>query len=54
MVSGMLMNLPENYSIGFSAKAQEDGIGATLLFTLGDFKQLFEMIAMMQSMGQMQ
>ena len=54
MISGMLMNLPENYSIGFSAKVQEDGIGATLLLTLGDFKQLFEMIAMMQSMGQMQ
>lgn len=54
MVSGMLMNLPENYSIGFSAKVQEGGIGATLLLTLGDFKQLFQMIAMMQSMGQMQ
>ena len=54
MMSGMFMNMPENYSIGFSAKAQENGIGATLLLTLGDFKQLLQMIAMMQGMGQMQ
>ena len=54
MMSGMLMNLPENYSIGFSAKVQEDGIGAKLLLTLGDFKQLIQMLAMMQGMGQMQ
>lgn len=54
MISGMLMNLPENYSIGLSAKVQEGGIGATLLLTLGDFKQLLQMVAMMQSMGQMQ
>ena len=54
MLSSMFMNLPENYSIGFSAKVQEGGIGATLLLTLGDFKQLLQMIAMMQSMGQMQ
>ena len=54
MMSGMFMNLPENYSIGFSAKAQDGGIGAKLLLTLGDFKQLLQMIAMMQGMGQMQ
>ena len=54
MMGGMLMNLPENYSIGFSAKVQEDGIGAKLLFALGDFRQLIQTFAMMQSMGQMQ
>lgn len=54
MMSGMFMNMPENYSIGLSAKAQENGIGATLLLTLGDFKQLLQMVAMMQGMGQMQ
>lgn len=54
MLSGMLMNMPETYSIGFSAKAEENGIGAELLLTLGDFKQLIQMIAMMQNMGQMQ
>ena len=54
MMSGMFMNLPENYSIGFSAKAQDNGIGATLLLTLGDFKQLIQIFAMMQGMGQMQ
>ena len=54
MMSGMFMNMPENYSLGLSAKVQEGGIGATLLLTLGDFKQLLQMVAMMQSMGQMQ
>ena len=54
MLSGLFMNLPENYSIGFSAKVQDDGIGAKLLLTLGDFRQLIQTLAMMQSMGQMQ
>ena len=54
MMSGMFMNLPENYSIGFSAKVQDNGIGAKLLLTLGDFKQLIQIFAMMQGMGQMQ
>ena len=54
MMSGMFMNLPENYSLGLSAKVEKGGIGTTLLLTLGDFKQLLGMIAMMQSMGQMQ
>ena len=54
MMSGMFMNLPENYSIGFSAKVQDDGIGATLLLTLGDFRQLIQTFAMLQGMGQMQ
>lgn len=54
MLSGMFMNLPENYSIGFSAKVQDGGIGAKLLLTLGDFKQLIQTFAMIQSMGQMQ
>ena len=54
MMSGMFMNLPENYSIGFSAKVQDDGIGTELLLTLGDFRQLIQIVAMMQGMGQMQ
>ncbi|MDE0427533.1 MAG: DUF3352 domain-containing protein [Candidatus Poribacteria bacterium] len=55
MLSGMLMNMPETYSIGFSAKAEAHGIDTKLLLTLGDFKQLIQMMAMvMQSTGQMQ
>ena len=54
MMSGIFMNLPENYSIGFSAKVQEGGIGAKLLLALGDFRQLIQTFAMMQGMGQMQ
>ena len=55
MLSGMLMNMPETYSIGFSAKAHAHGIDTKLLLTLGDFKQLIQMMAMlMQSTGQMQ
>ena len=34
MFSGMLMGIPENYSIGFSAKVQDSGIGAKLLIAL--------------------
>lgn len=54
MMGGIFMNLPENYSIGFSAKVQEGGIGAKLLLALGDFRQLIQTFAMMQGMGQMQ
>lgn len=54
MISGIFANLPENYSIGFSAKVQDEGIGAKLLLTLGDFRQLIHTFALMQSMGQMQ
>ena len=54
MLSGMFMNMPETYSIGFSARAEESGIGTKLLLTLGDFKQIIQMLAMMQGMGQMQ
>ena len=53
MLSGMLMGIPENYSIGFSAKVQDDGIGAKLLITLGDFKQLIQTVMMFAEMGQM-
>ena len=54
MFSGMLMGIPENYSIGFSAKVQDSGIGAKLLITLGDFKQLIETAMMFSEMGAMQ
>lgn len=54
MLSGMIMNMPDNYSISYSAKVQEGGIAGKLLLTLGDFKQLIQMVAMMQGMGQMQ
>lgn len=47
LFSGMLTNLPDNYSIGFTAKARKDGIDTKLLITLGDFRQLIQMIAMM-------
>ena len=47
MFSGMLTNLPDNYSIGFAAKARKDGVDTKLLITLGDFRQLIQIIAMM-------
>lgn len=50
MYSGMLMNLPESYSIGFSAKARESGIDGRLLLTLGDFKPLIHAFGMMLGM----
>lgn len=51
MISGMLMNLPETYSIGISAKVEDDGIGANLLITLGDFQQLIQTFMMINQMG---
>ena len=53
IVAGLFMNLPENYSIGFSAKAREGGIDAKLFLKLGDFKQLTHMLGMMAQTGLM-
>ncbi len=47
MLEGMMMNLPDSYSIGFAAKVQDAGIDTKLLLTLGDFKQLIQMLSMM-------
>ena len=50
----MIASLPENYSLGFAAKAKNNSIDANLLLNLGDFKQLAEMFGMMaQIMPQM-
>ena len=50
MFSGVFMNLPESYSIGFSAKARDNSIDAKLLLTLGDLKPLFQGFGMMFGM----
>ena len=44
----LLTSLPENYSLGFAAKAKNNGIDANLLLNLGDFKQLAEMFGIME------
>ena len=54
IVAGLFMNLPENYSVGFAAKARDGGIDAKLFLKLGDFKQLTQMLGMMAQMGRMQ
>ena len=54
MMSEMFMGIPENYSIGVSAKVRDGGIGAKLLISLGDYKQLVQTFMMMNAMGQMQ
>lgn len=53
MITNMLMGIPENYSIGFSAKVQDRGVGAKLFITLGDFKQLIHTFVMLFGMGMM-
>ena len=53
MLSPVLTGIPETYSIGISGKVQDGGIGAKLLFTLGDFKQLIQTAVMLSQMGQM-
>lgn len=51
LISGMLTNIPENYSIGISGKVEDGGIGAKLLITVGDFKQLIQTVTMFAQMG---
>ena len=51
---GMLMNLPENYSVGIAAKAQDSSIGANLIISLGDFKQLEQVFTTVFQMQQRQ
>ena len=53
MFSVMFMNLPDNYSFGFSAKAEDNGIDAKIILTLSDFKPLFQMLGMLFGTGQM-
>ena len=50
MYTNIFMDLPENYSIGFSAKARESGIDAKLRLTLGDFKPLIQTFGMIFGM----
>ena len=54
IIAGLFMNLPENYSIGLSAKRRDNSIGAKLFIDLGDFKQFIQMMTMMGQMVQMQ
>ena len=54
LLSGLLMGLPENYSVGFAAKAQDSSIHANLLINLGDFKQLAQMFTAMSQVKQVQ
>jgi hypothetical protein len=53
MFSGLLMGIPESFSIGISSKVRDGGVGAKLLITLGDFKQLINTFIMMSGMGMM-
>ena len=46
ILAGLFMNLPDDYSIGLSAKARDSGIGAKLFIDLGAFKQFIQMIVM--------
>lgn len=50
MFSNMFMDLPESYSIGFSAKSRESRIDAKLRLTLGDFKPLIQTFGMIIGM----
>lgn len=47
--SVMFETLPNNYSVGFSAKAEGEGINTKLMISLGDFKSLFQFLGMMFS-----
>ena len=46
----LITSLPENYSLGFAAKAKNNGIDANLLLNLSDFKELAAMFGIMRQM----
>ncbi len=50
--SGLLMTLPDNYSVGLAAKAQNSEIDAKLFINLDDFGQLGQMYVLMVQMIQ--
>ncbi|MXY99453.1 hypothetical protein F4Y93_01940 [Candidatus Poribacteria bacterium] len=54
LFSGLFTTMPDNYSVGLSAKARGSGIDANLFINLADFKQLGQIIGMMGQMMQMQ
>ena len=54
LFSGLFTTMPDNYSVGLSAKARDSGIDANLYINLADFKQLGHIIGMMGQMMQMQ
>lgn len=54
LFSGLFTTMPDNYSVGLSAKARDSGIDANLFINLADFKQLGQIFVMMGRMMQMQ
>ena len=54
LFSGLFTTMPDNYSVGLSAKARGSGIDANLFINLADFKQLGQIFVMMGQMMQMQ
>ncbi len=52
LFSGLFTTMPDNYSVGLSAKARGNGIDANLFINLADFKQLGQIIGMMGQMMQ--
>jgi len=54
ILSTVFMNLPDSYSVGFSAKARHNSIDANLFLSLGDLKQLTQMLGAIFQMGQME
>ena len=54
LFSGLFTTMPDNYSVGLSAKARDSGIDANLFINLADFKQLGQIFVMMGQMMQMQ
>jgi len=54
MFVNILEGLPTHYSIGISGKIHDGGVGAKLLITLGDFKQLIQTFTMLAGMEAIQ
>ncbi|MCZ6679785.1 MAG: hypothetical protein O7E52_21345 [Candidatus Poribacteria bacterium] len=54
MVMMLLANIPETYSIGVASQNRDGGVEGKLFISIADFKDLINMAASMQGMGEMQ
>ena len=54
MVQMLLANIPEAYSIGIAGQNRDGGVEAKIFASLGDFKDVINMVVGMLQMREMQ
>ena len=54
MIQMILMNIPESYSIGIASQNRDGGVGGDLFISIGDFREIINMVISMRQMEGMQ